>query len=191
MRTTGASRWNLGWRSCDAKGVTLEGLVRFWEEGKPVEIVEILGREIKSLKRSKIPLVKIRWDSKHGPEFTWECEDYMKSKYPQLFADRDDESVSFIVPLLLRFKLGMEMMLVWKCFDYRDNVVKVMHGLYVAIICYVLHVCDVIRSMASDQLEWVLWYAPWLSDQLEWNCGMLHGLVINWSSSAKEMSRDL
>ncbi|GKC80152.1 hypothetical protein Tco_1130926, partial [Tanacetum coccineum] len=41
-----------------------------------------------------------------------------------------------------------------------------------------------------DQLEWVLWYAPWLSDQLEWICGMLHGLVINWSSSAIETSRN-
>ncbi|GJT94236.1 putative reverse transcriptase domain-containing protein [Tanacetum coccineum] len=39
-----------------------------------------------------------------------------------------------------------------------------------------------------DQLEWVLWYAPWLSDQLEWVCGMLHGFVINWSSSAIETS---
>ncbi|GJY59934.1 E3 UFM1-protein ligase 1 [Tanacetum coccineum] len=35
-----------------------------------------------------------RWDSKRGPEFTWEREDYMKSKYPQLFADRADESAS-------------------------------------------------------------------------------------------------
>ncbi|GJX46402.1 hypothetical protein Tco_0271592 [Tanacetum coccineum] len=43
---------------------------------------------------------------------------------------------------------------------------------------------------ANDQLEWVLWYAPWLSDQLEWICGMLHGLVINWSSSAIETSRN-
>ncbi|GJU97189.1 transportin-1 isoform X1 [Tanacetum coccineum] len=38
--------------------------------------------------------------------------------------------------------------------------------------------------------ESVLWYAPWLSDQLEWICGMLHGLVINWSSSAIETSRN-
>ncbi|GKB46281.1 retrovirus-related pol polyprotein from transposon TNT 1-94, partial [Tanacetum coccineum] len=30
-----------------------------------------------------------------------------------------------------------------------------------------------------DQLEWVLWYAPWLSDQLEWICGMLHGLDLH------------
>ncbi|GJY96718.1 hypothetical protein Tco_0513628, partial [Tanacetum coccineum] len=52
------------------------------------EPVEILDREIKSLKRSKISLVKVRWESKRGPEFTWEREDYMKSKYPQLFVDR-------------------------------------------------------------------------------------------------------
>ncbi|GJZ52710.1 reverse transcriptase domain-containing protein [Tanacetum coccineum] len=43
--------------------------------------VEIMDREVKSLKRSRIPLVKVRWNSKRGSEFTWECEDYMKSKY--------------------------------------------------------------------------------------------------------------
>ncbi|GKD68591.1 hypothetical protein Tco_1322681, partial [Tanacetum coccineum] len=36
--------------------------------------------EVKSLKRSKISLVKVRWNFKRGPEFTWEHEDYMKSK---------------------------------------------------------------------------------------------------------------
>ncbi|GJR90672.1 putative reverse transcriptase domain-containing protein [Tanacetum coccineum] len=56
------------------------------------EPVEIIDREIKSLKSSKISLVKVRWNSKHGPEFTWEREDYMKSKYPQLFVDRAEES---------------------------------------------------------------------------------------------------
>ncbi|GJS37086.1 putative reverse transcriptase domain-containing protein [Tanacetum coccineum] len=41
-----------------------------------------------------VPLdeIKVRWNSKHGPEFTWEREDYMKSMYPQLFVDRADES---------------------------------------------------------------------------------------------------
>ncbi|GJY01114.1 putative reverse transcriptase domain-containing protein [Tanacetum coccineum] len=58
------------------------------------EPVEIMDREVKSLKRSKIALVKFRWNSKHGPEFTWEREDYMKSTYPQLFVDRADESAS-------------------------------------------------------------------------------------------------
>ncbi|KAI3815873.1 hypothetical protein L1987_15556 [Smallanthus sonchifolius] len=50
---------------------------------KPVEIVD---REVKKLKRSRIPIVKIRWESKRGPEFTWEREDQMKTKYPHLFS---------------------------------------------------------------------------------------------------------
>ncbi|GJT93921.1 hypothetical protein Tco_1082766 [Tanacetum coccineum] len=39
------------------------------------EPVEIVGREVEQLKRSQIPLVKVRWNSKRGPEFTWERED--------------------------------------------------------------------------------------------------------------------
>ncbi|GKB16830.1 putative reverse transcriptase domain-containing protein [Tanacetum coccineum] len=58
------------------------------------EPVEIMDREVKSLKRSRISLVKVRWNSKRGPEFTWEREDYLKSKYPQLFVERIDESAS-------------------------------------------------------------------------------------------------
>nr|GEX83333.1 putative reverse transcriptase domain-containing protein [Tanacetum cinerariifolium]GEX85566.1 putative reverse transcriptase domain-containing protein [Tanacetum cinerariifolium] len=34
------------------------------------EPLEIMDREVKTLKRSKIPIVKVRWNSKHGPEFT-------------------------------------------------------------------------------------------------------------------------
>ncbi|KAI3815735.1 hypothetical protein L1987_15415 [Smallanthus sonchifolius] len=49
--------------------------------------VEIMDSEIKQLKRSRIPIVKVRWESKRGPEFTWEREDQMKLKYPLLFAD--------------------------------------------------------------------------------------------------------
>ncbi|GJR86676.1 putative reverse transcriptase domain-containing protein [Tanacetum coccineum] len=41
--------------------------------------------EVKRLKRSRIPLVKVRWNSKRGPEFTWEREDQFKKKYPHLF----------------------------------------------------------------------------------------------------------
>ncbi|GJU17860.1 putative reverse transcriptase domain-containing protein [Tanacetum coccineum] len=46
------------------------------------EPVEIMDREVQSLKRSKILIVKVRWNSKCGPEFTWEREDHMKAKYP-------------------------------------------------------------------------------------------------------------
>nr|GEW60738.1 reverse transcriptase domain-containing protein [Tanacetum cinerariifolium] len=41
---------------------------------------EIMDREVKSLKRSKISIVKVRWNSKRGPEFTWEREDHIKAK---------------------------------------------------------------------------------------------------------------
>ncbi|KAI3754753.1 hypothetical protein L1987_54543 [Smallanthus sonchifolius] len=49
--------------------------------------VENMDREIKQLKRSRIPIVKGRWESKRGPEFTWEREDQMNLKYPHLFTD--------------------------------------------------------------------------------------------------------
>nr|GFC55997.1 reverse transcriptase domain-containing protein [Tanacetum cinerariifolium] len=48
--------------------------------------VEIVDREVKRLKQSRIPLVKVRWNSKRGPKFTWEREDQFRKKYPQLFA---------------------------------------------------------------------------------------------------------
>ncbi|GJZ42796.1 putative reverse transcriptase domain-containing protein [Tanacetum coccineum] len=58
------------------------------------EPVEIMDREIKKLKHRKIALVKVRWNSKRGPEFTWEQEDQMRIKYPQLFVDRVVEPAS-------------------------------------------------------------------------------------------------
>ncbi|KAD7476898.1 hypothetical protein E3N88_00034 [Mikania micrantha] len=50
------------------------------------EPVEVMDREMKVLKRSRIPIVKVRWNSQRGPEYTWEREDQMKSKYPHLFS---------------------------------------------------------------------------------------------------------
>ncbi|GJR64502.1 putative reverse transcriptase domain-containing protein [Tanacetum coccineum] len=69
----------------DLKPVPLDGLhfddkLQFVEE--PVEIMDC---EVKRLKRSRIPLVKVRWNSKRGPEFTWEREDQFWKKYPHLF----------------------------------------------------------------------------------------------------------
>nr|GEY60023.1 putative reverse transcriptase domain-containing protein [Tanacetum cinerariifolium] len=48
-------------------------------------MVEIMDREAKWLKRSRIPLVKVRWNSKRGLDFTWEREDQFRKKYPHLF----------------------------------------------------------------------------------------------------------
>ncbi|GJU07351.1 putative reverse transcriptase domain-containing protein [Tanacetum coccineum] len=51
------------------------------------EPVEIMDREVKKLKQSRIPIVKVRWNSKRGPKFTWECEDQIRAKYPHLFSN--------------------------------------------------------------------------------------------------------
>ncbi|GJZ81285.1 putative reverse transcriptase domain-containing protein [Tanacetum coccineum] len=61
-------------------GLHFDDKLQFVEE--PVEIID---REVKRLKRSRIPLVKVRWNSKRGPEFTWEREDQFQKKYPYLF----------------------------------------------------------------------------------------------------------
>ncbi|GJY89613.1 hypothetical protein Tco_0504809, partial [Tanacetum coccineum] len=54
--------------------------------------------EIKRLKRSRIPLVKVRWNSRRGPEFTWEREDSFKKKYPHLFTKRASSSTTRELP---------------------------------------------------------------------------------------------
>ncbi|GJU52026.1 retrovirus-related pol polyprotein from transposon TNT 1-94 [Tanacetum coccineum] len=44
------------------------------------EPVEIMDREVKRLNQSRIPIVKVCWNSRRRPEFTWEREDQMKKK---------------------------------------------------------------------------------------------------------------
>nr|GEU49260.1 reverse transcriptase domain-containing protein [Tanacetum cinerariifolium] len=62
--------------------------------------MEILEREFKKLKRSRIAIVRVRQNSKRGSEFTWEREDYMKLKYPDLFSDGVTLSdVNLFIPL--------------------------------------------------------------------------------------------
>nr|GFA81299.1 reverse transcriptase domain-containing protein [Tanacetum cinerariifolium] len=61
--------------------VNVDDKLRFVEEP-----IEIWDRRVKKLKRRWMPIVKVRWNSRRGPEFTWEQEDEMKHKYPHLFA---------------------------------------------------------------------------------------------------------
>ncbi|GJU12890.1 putative reverse transcriptase domain-containing protein [Tanacetum coccineum] len=69
--------------------IHVDDKLQFVEE--PVEIIE---REVKRLKLSQIPLVKVRWNSRRGPEFTWEREDSFKHRYPQLFTNRASSSTT-------------------------------------------------------------------------------------------------
>nr|GEV21732.1 putative reverse transcriptase domain-containing protein [Tanacetum cinerariifolium] len=61
---------------------------------KTLETVEIMDREIKQLRQSRIPIIKVRWNSKRGPEFTWELEDQFKQKYPRLLTNRASSSTT-------------------------------------------------------------------------------------------------
>nr|GEW27121.1 putative reverse transcriptase domain-containing protein [Tanacetum cinerariifolium] len=78
------------------EGVRIDDTLQFVEE--PVEIMKL---EIKRLKRSRIPLVKVRWNSRQGPEFTWEREDSFKKKYPHLFTNRTSSSTTSVNSILV------------------------------------------------------------------------------------------
>ncbi|KAD7117227.1 hypothetical protein E3N88_04495 [Mikania micrantha] len=60
--------------------IQMDEQLRFIEEP-----VEIMDHEVKQLKQSRISIVRVRRNSKCGPEFTWECEDQMMRNYPHLF----------------------------------------------------------------------------------------------------------
>ncbi|GJS62194.1 putative reverse transcriptase domain-containing protein [Tanacetum coccineum] len=64
------------------KEVRLDDKLNFVEEP-----VEIMDQEVKQLKQSRIPIVKVRWNSKRGLVFTWELEDQIRAKYPHLFSN--------------------------------------------------------------------------------------------------------
>nr|GEY32841.1 putative reverse transcriptase domain-containing protein [Tanacetum cinerariifolium] len=61
-------------------GLHFDDKLQFMEEP-----IEIMNREVKRLRNSHVPIVKVQWNSRRGPEFTWEREDQFKKKYPHLF----------------------------------------------------------------------------------------------------------
>ncbi|GKC35466.1 putative reverse transcriptase domain-containing protein, partial [Tanacetum coccineum] len=69
------------------KELQLDDKLNFVEEP-----IKIMDREVKQLRQSLIPIVKVRWISKRGPEFTWEREDEIHAKYPHLFSNITSKS---------------------------------------------------------------------------------------------------
>nr|GEZ78731.1 hypothetical protein [Tanacetum cinerariifolium] len=56
------------------------------------EPVEIMDREVKQLKQSRISIVNVRWNSRHAPEYTWEREDFFKRNYAHMFSSNQKTS---------------------------------------------------------------------------------------------------
>nr|GEV76874.1 putative reverse transcriptase domain-containing protein [Tanacetum cinerariifolium] len=69
------------------KKIQLDDKLNFVEEP-----MEIMDREVKQLRQSHIPIVKVRWNSKRGLEFTWERKDEIRAKYPHLFSNITSKS---------------------------------------------------------------------------------------------------
>nr|GEW55852.1 putative reverse transcriptase domain-containing protein [Tanacetum cinerariifolium] len=69
--------------------VQLDDKLHFVEEP-----VEIMDREVKRLKQSQILIVKVRWNLRCGPEFTWEREDFFRSFQTNGIAGTNDNIVA-------------------------------------------------------------------------------------------------
>ena len=50
--------------------------------------VQILDKRVKELRHKKIPLVKGLWRNQSVEKATWELEDEMRNKYPELFGKK-------------------------------------------------------------------------------------------------------
>ncbi|GJV63491.1 putative reverse transcriptase domain-containing protein [Tanacetum coccineum] len=59
------------------------------------EPVEIMDHEVKRLKQSRIPIVKVRWNLRRGPEYTWEREDQMQKKSSGQVINYEKYEISF------------------------------------------------------------------------------------------------
>nr|GFC30560.1 putative reverse transcriptase domain-containing protein [Tanacetum cinerariifolium] len=64
------------------KELQLDDKLNFVEEP-----MEIMNREVKQLRKSRIHIIKVRWNSIRGPKFTWECEDEIHAKHPHPFSN--------------------------------------------------------------------------------------------------------
>ncbi|GKC67417.1 putative reverse transcriptase domain-containing protein [Tanacetum coccineum] len=78
-------------KKCLAEGDVIVPMEEFHLDDKLhmiKEPIEIVDKEVKRLKQSRIHIVKVRWNSHKGLEFTWEREDQIKKKYPHLFTNQ-------------------------------------------------------------------------------------------------------
>ncbi|CAL5414693.1 unnamed protein product [Camellia sinensis] len=59
-------------------------------EEKPTRIID---RQVRQLRNKSIPMVKIEWEKHYGREATWEKEEEMRIRYPELFVGQGNLSL--------------------------------------------------------------------------------------------------
>nr|GEW50908.1 hypothetical protein [Tanacetum cinerariifolium] len=70
-------------------GLHFDDKLHFMEE--PIEIID---REVKRLNQIHIPIVKVRWNSRQEPEFTWEREDQFRKNASAIAISSDTSNKS-------------------------------------------------------------------------------------------------
>ena len=59
-------------------------------EEKPILIVD---RQVKQLRSKSIPMVKVEWKEHYGEDATWEMDEEMKVRHPELFLEQGNSSL--------------------------------------------------------------------------------------------------
>nr|GEV37747.1 putative reverse transcriptase domain-containing protein [Tanacetum cinerariifolium] len=101
---------------------------------EPIEIVE---RDVKTLNRIRIPLVKVRWNSWQGAEYTWEREDQFRKKYPHLFTEPVPSSSGykkFKDVHELHLKMNLELLKKEKCHVKPNKVGAESRGSFLEVV---------------------------------------------------------
>ncbi|GJY93603.1 putative reverse transcriptase domain-containing protein [Tanacetum coccineum] len=100
--------------------IHIDDKLRFIEEP-----VEIMDREVERLKQSRIPIIKVRWNSRRGHEFTWEREDQFQEKYPHLFTKTASPTVRSLEPAT---KAPLMVKPFWLC--QTDHIHRYVQGIW-------------------------------------------------------------
>ena len=59
-------------------------------EEKPTSIID---RQVRQLRNKSIPMVKVEWKEHYGKDATWEMEEEMRIRHPELFLDQGNSSL--------------------------------------------------------------------------------------------------
>nr|GEV45964.1 hypothetical protein [Tanacetum cinerariifolium] len=143
--------------------------INFIEE--PVENTDL---EVKHLKQSRIPIVKVHWNSKWGPEFTWEREDQMQKK------SRLESFGNFIIPVDCYLIVCLRAVALW------DECLALRSDLLLPKVLTLIETCSDTdtRNLCIARLHTAL------ANVDIWNALASHGSLVDWAAEFGEFVLD-